>query len=128
TVYNDWKVAMLWKNGTPQALTDGTNRSEAGSVYVAGTDVYVAGFESYNSTPAVAKLWKNGVAQDLTNSTFFSQANSVFVSGGDVYVAGREYNNMVSSAKVWKNGEVLYDLTAPGEEIRPTGMFVVQTE
>lgn len=122
-------VAKLWKNGTPQDLTNGAHSAFANSVYASGTDVYVAGYERYGSSDnAVAKLWKNGIAQDLANRTSYSEANSVFVSGGDAYVAGWEYNNEVSSAKVWKNGEVLYDLPTLGEEVRPTGVFVVQTE
>jgi hypothetical protein len=101
-------VATLWKNGVATNLTDGTKNARAASVFVSGTDVYVAGYETgenaYNFT--VAKIWKNGMAINLTNGTISAEANSVFVSGTDVYVAGREAvgNGSVWLAKVWKNG------------------------
>src|SRR5690606_21748165 len=72
------------------------------SVYVSGSDVYVAGYVN-NGTKRVATLWKNGVAQDLAEATegmIFVSANSVYVSGNDVYVAG--YVGHI--ATLWKNG------------------------
>ncbi len=92
-------VATLWKNGVGTPLTDGTNYSEATSVFVAGTDVYVAGYE-YNGTNEVAKLWKNGIDISLTDGSNNALANSIYVSDGDVYVAGSESSN----AKLWRNG------------------------
>ena len=95
--YNGSKqVAMLWKNGVLQALTDGTF---ANSVYVSGSDVYVAGIE-YIGGDGVARLWKNGVIQNLTDGTKNGNGSSVYVSGADVYVAG--YDGIL--AKLWKNG------------------------
>ena len=91
-------IAVLWKNGQLQYLTDGIHNAWANSVFVAGNDVYVAGFEGNN-----ARLWKNGEVQNLESGTSdapFNTANSVFVSGKDVYAAGN---------KVWKNGKVLYE-------------------
>jgi len=77
-------IAMLWKNGAAQNLTDGTTNAIAFSVFVSGKDVYVAGYEG-----AMAKLWKNGIAQNLTDGTTCSAtAYSVYVSGKNVYVAG----------------------------------------
>ena len=75
--------ATVWKNGVAQKLTDGTNEAGARSVYVSGSDVYVAGYDGN-----VATVWKNGVAQNLTDGTYEAKANSVFVSGDDVYVVG----------------------------------------
>ena len=87
-------TAILWKNGVAQNLTDETSVGIAYSVFVSGSDVYVAGSR--------AILWKNGVEQNITDGT---RARSVFVSGSDVYVAGygRNHINAVV-AKVWKNG------------------------
>ena len=65
TVY----VAMCWKNGIPQALTDGTRSAKALSVCVADGDVYVAGGQSSANGPDVATYWKNGVAVALTDGT-----------------------------------------------------------
>ena len=47
--------AKIWKNGIATALTNSTYLADANSVYVSGTDVYVAGFE-YNDSVSVAKV------------------------------------------------------------------------
>ncbi|MEJ7675202.1 MAG: hypothetical protein WKF59_21480 [Chitinophagaceae bacterium] len=62
-------VAKVWKNGVATSLTNGSADEFASSVYVSGTDVYVAGYESDVSGFGidVAKVWKNGVATSLTN-------------------------------------------------------------
>lgn len=98
-------AAVLWKNGVVTYLTDGSHQAAANSVFVSGTDVYVAGYE--NSTWGdIAKVWKNGVATKLdgglypNGSSYDARGNSVFVSGTDVYVAGSAYNG----ATIWKNG------------------------
>jgi len=99
-------VAVLWKNGVRQDLTDGTYSASAFSVYVSDNNVYVAGFECVKSgeyEQRVAKLWKNGVEQNLADA-YGATATSVFVSNNDVYVAG----NGLDGAKLWKNGEMQY--------------------
>ncbi|HJS56147.1 MAG TPA: hypothetical protein VJ765_16460, partial [Chitinophagaceae bacterium] len=60
-------VAKLWKNGVSQNLSNGQYDAVARSVFVFGTDVYVAGWEINTSGNSVAKLWKNGVAQNLSD-------------------------------------------------------------
>jgi len=92
--------ATLWKNGTRQTVSSSTNSSssEAHSVFVVDSDVYVAGYVGDYYGNANATLWKNGTAQILSNSE--STATSVFVSGNDVYVAGR----CDGKATLWKNG------------------------
>ena len=111
--------AILWKNGVAQVLSDPNLtetesynlREYARSVFVSGSDVYVAGYQNrYNTNKDIAVLYKNGVAQYLTDGTNNARAHSVFVSGNNVYVAGYEHEGGGSSfgssrARLWKNGE-----------------------
>ncbi|MEO6720209.1 MAG: carboxypeptidase regulatory-like domain-containing protein [Ferruginibacter sp.] len=98
-------TAVVWKNGVATNLTNGTYPAAAKSVFVSGTDVYVAGYE-HSSWGDIAKVWKNGVATNLggglypNGSSYDAHANSVFVSGTDVYVAGFA----ADGATIWKNG------------------------
>lgn len=100
--------ATYWKtvDGVPQpiaALNETTNDAETFSMFVNGTDVYVAGTENQGAGVGyVAKVWKNGSATQLTTSV--GGAFSVFVSGSDVYVAGIEPTDAGASAMLWKNG------------------------
>ena len=59
-------------------LTNGSGPAYARSVYVSGTDVYVAG-EQREGTKTVAKVWKNGVETSLTNGSNDGGAYSIFV-------------------------------------------------
>jgi sulfur transfer complex TusBCD TusB component (DsrH family) len=93
-------IAVLWKNGNQQRLSNENYHASAQSVYVSGSDVYVAGYEENARGKKMATLWKNGVAQRLSDQTRNAYAVSVFVSGGDVYVAG----SSDTDALLWKNG------------------------
>ena len=89
------------------ALT--SNSSHAYSVFVVGKDVYTAG-SAHNGTKWVAKVWKNKKEIFHTSGSKDAYAHSVYVVGEDVYVSGDEG----ATAKVWKNGEGLYELTNNG--------------
>ena len=97
----EYSAAALWKNGVKLELPYGDSPDgrdiRTYSIFVSGSDVYVAGNER-NGGKSI--LWKNGIAQVLP--FIRSSSLSVFVSENDVYVVG---NNMV-----WKNGEVVYTL------------------
>jgi hypothetical protein len=112
--YNDGRLrAVYWKNGTAQFLTDGNNAALGKSIYVAGNDVYIAGYELFKNDPylPVAKYWKNGVAVSLTASTNNGGgvANAIQVVGSDVYTAGFTSNLSMGRqiATYWKNNTIV---------------------
>jgi hypothetical protein len=94
-------TAKVWRNGVATNLSNAVDSSSAESVFVLGSDVYVAGYERN-----FARIWKNGVGTNLTNGNNLAEANSIFVSGTDVYVAGNENTGTSNNKtlKVWKNG------------------------
>ena len=100
---NNGKRAIFWQNGKPTALTDGNREATAISVYVAGNDVYVVGYEKDEKEHFVPMLWKNGKPTVLTvkDGSENAAARSVYVVGNDVYIAGWDDK----SAILWKNGE-----------------------
>ena len=86
-------IAILWKNGVEQKLTDGSLWSSALSVFVYNDDVYVLGHNGWNTVV----LWKNGKEKYVIEG---ARAHSVFVSNNSVYISGREGRR----ATIWKNG------------------------
>lgn len=121
-------VAKLWKNGTVQNLTDGSENAKAKSVFVADGDVYVAGVE-YDfgvdgiNVDSTIKIWKNGTEQDLTNGVNNVHVESIFIDNGDIYVAGSEDNGTNYLAKLWKNGNA-QNLTDGSWGARANSVFV----
>ena len=128
--------AGYWKNGSPVDFSNGSWGIEIRSIFVSGSDVYVAGAidvtnqvgpNSYYETP-VATIWKNGVPTQLTDSLHSSRAFSVFVSGTDVYVAGEAARTAQQSdyiATYWKDGVPITVPASPGSSYSSlTGIFV----
>jgi hypothetical protein len=74
--------------------------ARAASVYVSGTDVYVAGYIKEGNKEA--GYWKNGtwVPIDVAKG----EATDIVVSGADVYVSGYVENAGKDNACFWKNG------------------------
>ncbi len=89
-------VAKYWKNGVPVALQ--SSFSDANSIFVSATHIYVAGKSS--RAVDVAELWTDGVRTSLTNGARQSSATQVVASGDDVYVTGQDG----IAAGYWKNG------------------------
>jgi len=105
--------ATLWKNGSPQYLSDWNGQAVANSVFLSGDDVFIAGTTSNDQGNGIAMLWKNGEPQTLRLSENWinSKAKSVFVSGNDVYVVGSSYLYKTERGMeareatwLWKNG------------------------
>ena len=97
-------IATLWKNGIANALTNSSQYAKANSIFINGTDVYVAGyiFSNFIYKPT---YWKNGVATSLDASVFNDIVGyagivpevTLTIDGTDVYVTA-------GYAGYWKNG------------------------
>jgi hypothetical protein len=76
---NNYSRAMLWKNGTPTALTGNDTSSQANSVIVAGNDIYVAGVSWVAPNNYIATYWKNGSPVFLSDPSSSTIAYSISV-------------------------------------------------
>jgi hypothetical protein len=112
---------VYWKNGVATSLSNGVNSPSTGQTFatgiaVAGSDVYVSGYQQDPYSQNIAMYWKNGAPVYLTEVANNGLTTGIAVAGNDVYVAGTEssgldtnYNEVV---KYWKNG-VAFPLTPP---------------
>jgi hypothetical protein len=95
-ISNDGDISQLWKNG--EILQTSGIKSNFTSIFVDGSDLYVAGHSDFGFH---AYFSKNGDYQTLiSGDDNAGWTNSIYVSGSDVYVTGSSYNN----ATLWKNG------------------------
>ncbi len=111
-----------WKNTSRTMLQSAGQVGFTSEILVAGTDVYVAGYESVSSRYQ-PRLWKNGEYQTLANTyNQGGQAFGLFIDGTDVYVAGQLRHTQGAGnqvAVIWKNGVMkqLGSFTASSEAI-----------
>jgi len=99
-------VAKYWKNGVPTELSDGLTFAVAQSMFLSGTDIYLAGNLCKGTSPGcdLATYWKNGTPVVLTSQTP-TAASSIFVSGTDVYVSGNYITGRSTAiGDLWKDG------------------------
>ncbi len=129
--------------------------SQANSVYVSGSDIYIGGSyaafataqNGYNEYLPVPVYWKNNVAVDLPYAkalpvpgTPSATVNSTIVSGTDVYNAGTQgagfqdvYNTLTPFPVYWKNDSVIalqapYEGMATGIALAGTDVYVVGSQ
>lgn len=106
--FGEEPVAMLWKNGIAETLSDGSKSAYAYSVFVSGNDIYVVGYERRGSKVA-AMLWtKRGESgswesKNLTDGSRDAYANSIYVIDNHIYIAGVEEkeNSPLDIAMLW---------------------------
>jgi hypothetical protein len=79
--------ATIWKDGVAQKLPSNILFSDINSIYVAGNDVYAAGYTVETSIGYIAAIWKNGNIIFSKNSEN-SNVNSIFVANNIVYAVG----------------------------------------
>ncbi len=129
---DDESIAIVDDNGKITGVAEGSAHVTAfiseevstNCIVRVSPSVFAVGYEEVNGT-SVAKFWKNGVATNLTDNTKFGGATSVFVDGTDIYISGIEENdNELPSAKVWKNGELLYTLSDPSNYGNANSIYV----
>ena len=89
------RVATLWKDGTPQSLSN-YDGSEVYDMTVSGSDVYAVIREGNK----IFKLWKNGKSSNIDSNTL----DDIFISGNNIYIAGSVWQGAVPVATVWKDG------------------------
>lgn len=92
-------IAVLWKNGVPTNITDGTKTGVVNALFVSGNDVYIAGGE-YDQTTfnSVTTLWKNGTPIFTRNGDDFNFI-SLAVLNNNWYLIGDGLE-----VSLWKNG------------------------
>lgn len=96
---NGNNIVVLWKNGVPTSITDGTKDGSVYALCVSGNDIYITSSE-YNHTTfnSVATLWKNGTPIFTRNGDDFS-FTSVAVLNNNWYLIGDGLE-----VTLWKNG------------------------
>jgi hypothetical protein len=108
-------LPALWVNGERQLL-ETSGYGETYSVFVYGSDVYVAGlYDAGGSGLEVrAAYWKNGVRQEITTTDGY--ATAVYADDSGVYVAyWRQNREGVYQACLWHNDTETVLSTAASE-------------
>jgi hypothetical protein len=110
----NYRSAGYIKNGIEISLqTDGVigEMSDANTIFVNGSDVYVGGSKfNGSSSPenSTAVYWKNGVPTNLDSGIHFGFINSIIASGNHIYASGNYTDapgySQPSTAVYWDNG------------------------
>ena len=100
-------VPVYWKNGVANTVPH-IGDAEALTVAIAGSDVYLAGYDTEVGGTIQPCYWKDGVEHLLPVPNHFTGTTyAIAVQGSDVYVVGSYFthdSNETQRAMVWKNG------------------------
>lgn len=98
--------ATFWKNGIRITLSNSNFGSDANSLAIQGSDVYVSGSE-YDGSKYVAKYWKNNQGINLLSGNNSGGTSGIAVDANNFYIIGAISDNSTNTAKFWKNGIVV---------------------
>lgn len=104
--------AVYWKNGNEVTVTANLWNTYATGIFVDGSNVYVAGYETRTPSHFSAMYWKNGIKTILHNydtDQYDATTASIATGFGTVYVAG-----MHKTSLYWANGKEA-KLDQPGQ-------------
>jgi hypothetical protein len=123
------ETACYWvDNADTRTDLFNTANAKANSIFVSGSDVYVAGHFTNVAFNQAASYWKNGSMTTLYSDVSgkgIAEASAIFVSGSDVYVSGY-ITSGTKSVGYWKNGQwVSLDTTTASNA---TDIFVSGTD
>jgi hypothetical protein len=99
-------VAKCWINNVGKILSDGTKDAVVTSIFIAGNDVYIAGWDG---GPV---YWKNFNEKSLpvkfATQKLNASAGTIYVSNNNVFIAGKDSTRAV----YWKDGtEIMLNTT-----------------
>lgn len=109
--------AMIWKNGTVTALTNGSKSSSANSIFISENDIYVAGRDNGYVENSLLKydivVWKNGVrtSYGAYSSPYSNIPIFLSVANSDVYISTLWYIGYIPNSYslyypiILKNGQ-----------------------
>jgi len=104
------EIATYWVDQKEVRVGDTTERSMINALFVQGSDVYAAGFETDRKNgKSSAVYWKNGNRISLLTSVVNKGASihALYVSGSDVHALGTTYHGSLYAYYYWKNGELI---------------------
>ena len=111
------KTATLWENSNTSpyfTLGDGTYPSEAMACTRAsfsdGIWTITVGFQYTSSSSYKGVVWRGG--SEYYNLGTSISPQDVAVYDGDIYVVANDHSGSTTTAKVYKNGTVLYSLSS----------------
>ena len=97
-------TAMVWKNSVATALSDESTFSEAKTLFVHNSDVYVGGCDiDTHDYDFVGKIWKNGVLVKKING---ANPVSMDIKNNKIYIAafGLDDKGINQQDKIWESG------------------------
>jgi hypothetical protein len=109
-----------WTNGNKTTLStpavpSSSYPSSIRGMFVANSDIYIAGICYDSSNNQFGCYWKNGARIDFNAlGASFSQSNAMYIVGSDVYIAGYYYDGSTYHYGYWKNTNTNFtEITVP---------------